>query len=545
MNESQVTAAQSLLAAGNWAEARAAFEAALESEVTAASLHGMAEALWWCGEIQESVTLYQRAYLAYRDESNPIGCAWVAIFLCITYKNCLGNPATAAGWLSRAESAGADYEPLPGWFLAIRGYLEADRDLLEARLLVERGLDYALEKHVIDLELMARADLGVILIRLGEVERGLRLVDESMAGVSAGEHTRLDTVVFVSCIMLHACELASDFRRASQWSHVTESFLTSYGCPFLYADCRAMYGAILVANGRWQEAEQELLSAIRLTAGTYPPVHALAVSSLADLRLRQGRVEEAEALLTPISHEVVAALPLAECRLVHGEHAAAGALLQRALRVLGEGEIDSIRAMELLITTELAAGEIKRAEAMLARMRAAVSDKTWPEAIARVGLSAGRIAVAKGEAEQALSYVEEATRCFDRAGLPLEAARTRLVVAEISLKGDRELAVLEAEAAQRSFESLGASLDADRAAALLRQLGVRSRPGPRGGAALSEREQEVLHLISLGLSNPEIADRLVISRKTAAHHVSSLLAKLGVRNRSEAAAYASRTSREG
>jgi DNA-binding NarL/FixJ family response regulator len=63
-------------------------------------------------------------------------------------------------------------------------------------------------------------------------------------------------------------------------------------------------------------------------------------------------------------------------------------------------------------------------------------------------------------------------------------------------------------------------------------------------AGLSERELEVLGLIAAGMTNREIGDRLFITPKTASHHVSSVLGKLGVRTRSEAAAEAVRMSLE-
>jgi len=101
------------------------------------------------------------------------------------------------------------------------------------------------------------------------------------------------------------------------------------------------------------------------------------------------------------------------------------------------------------------------------------------------------------------------------------------------------VALAEAKVALTVFDRLGAAPDADVAASLLRSLGARGRTGPKDVGVLSKREQEVLQLRGLGLSNPDIAARLFISRETASHHVSNVLAKLGLRNRAEAAAFAS------
>jgi two-component system response regulator NreC len=68
----------------------------------------------------------------------------------------------------------------------------------------------------------------------------------------------------------------------------------------------------------------------------------------------------------------------------------------------------------------------------------------------------------------------------------------------------------------------------------------RSDPGEVSLAALTQREEEVLELLAEGLSNDEIADRLVISRHTVARHRENLMGKLNLHSRSELVKYAIR-----
>ena len=143
----------------------------------------------------------------------------------------------------------------------------------------------------------------------------------------------------------------------------------------------------------------------------------------------------------------------------------------------------------------------------------------------------------------ARAVANEAADAFAVLGLPYESAQARLLVARAEVGPRPERAVVEAQEAWLVFRRLGATRDVDEAAALLRALGSIPPAGQRSSTVLTRREDQVLDLVRTGLTNPEIAARLHISRKTTAHHVSRVLTKLGLRNRAEAAAW--RADRDG
>ncbi len=146
--------------------------------------------------------------------------------------------------------------------------------------------------------------------------------------------------------------------------------------------------------------------------------------------------------------------------------------------------------------------------------------------------------MANGDVEAAAAALHTALAAWTHLQLPFERARARHDLGRALIETDRDAAIDHLRRSLDAFEDLGAALDADRVAASLRTLGVPARTGAKGVGLLTNREQQVLRLLAAGLSNPEIAQRLHVSRKTASHHVSHILTKLNLRNRAEVVAHA-------
>jgi DNA-binding CsgD family transcriptional regulator len=139
---------------------------------------------------------------------------------------------------------------------------------------------------------------------------------------------------------------------------------------------------------------------------------------------------------------------------------------------------------------------------------------------------------ARGGTEAAREHLERSTETLAALGLPFEAAISRFHVGTVE-------SVREALA---TFEALGAVRYADRARRTLRSLGVRvpsARSGRDADQRLSRRELEVARLVSAGLTNTEIAERLVLSVRTVESHLDHIYGRLGISSR---AALASRVT---
>jgi DNA-binding CsgD family transcriptional regulator/Tfp pilus assembly protein PilF len=529
---------------GDPAAARRAFELALAEAESGELLERLAEALYLQREYATSAAHYERAFSAYRRERQSMAAGRAARTAAWITGNVLGDWAVRSGWLARArsvlEEAGED-RPEHGWVLIIRAFSEPDAQVREA--LLREAITVGRRFGEPDIEFLALGYLGGLLVMTDRVEEGMVLSDEALAAACTGELTELATVDEIFCGLLWACELVNDVPRADQWMRAAAERMQRSNV--VAAFCRAHYGGILTAAGRWQEAETELVEAVQRFDRGLSSRRAAAIIRLANLRVRQGRLEEAAQLLQGLEQHPDVVPTLAALHLARGDTTLARDLLERATQGLDDevpevGESTMVGPLlALLVDVHLEQGNLDDAQRIAQRLDRIAAAQQGPYLRAAAALAKGRISVASGQGD-ARSCLHEALGGFAQAQLPMEVARTRLELARALSDRSPEVAVAEAKAALEGFERLEAARHADAAGALLRSLGAPIRTGPKGAGALTRREAEVLQLVGAGLSNPEIGARLYISRKTVEHHVGNLLSKLGLRNRAEAAAYATR-----
>jgi DNA-binding CsgD family transcriptional regulator len=150
------------------------------------------------------------------------------------------------------------------------------------------------------------------------------------------------------------------------------------------------------------------------------------------------------------------------------------------------------------------------------------------------------IEAAEGHTEAASELLDTYAQALEERGLKLDLIWAQIDIGRCLAKIDRARAVTAFTAAVELADTCGAASAHRLASQALRQLGVRAWRRGRaavgdGILALSDRELEVAELIAEGSSNREVADQLFISPKTVERHVTNIMAKLGLRNRTELA----------
>lgn len=553
--EEWLTSGQEALVAGRWAEARDAFTRVLEDAESPEALGGLSEALWWMGDTLGAITHGERAYAAFLRRPDPVRAAVCAFKLHLVCLNSLGRRAVARGWLQRATRLVDEHglEPLQGWVELLRAVEQPDLEAAEQAS--RRAIAHAERFGDPDLDLRARSQLGASLVQMGRLDEGTALLDEAMAAALAGEGKLLDTVVYTSCNTLTACSRVAELDRAMQWIRAASAFADRYGSAHVFTVCRTQHAHLLFSTGDWVGAEDEFRAALEAGREAEPALHGEALAGLAELRLAQGRREDAEELLRGLEGHAAAARVRGAVALAAGEPVVALEVLARRLREIelgldtgtrpySSGAAECLERSELLALQAQAAvaagrrGDAAEIAAVLARLG---EEADCTSVVAAAALARGRALLAGRASGDAAEALERALALYTRLAMPLEAARSRLLWAQACAERSPEAAGAAARTALDAFEELGAGSDADGAAAFLRERGVKAaRRGPKGIGLLTKREREVLELLGQGLSNRAIGARLRVSLKTVEYHVRNVFSKLGMRNRAEAAAFAAR-----
>jgi DNA-binding NarL/FixJ family response regulator len=521
-----------------WEEAFARFTAVDRSSLLGPDdLERLAAAAFLAGREADSVRGWERAHRACMRDGPPPGAAraawWIAFVLLHR-----GEPARAGGWLARAgrvlDAAAVDCVER-GYLLYPAGlqYVGAG-DLPAALELFEQAEAVGTRFGDTDLVTLALHALGRIRIMLGEVDRGIALLDEAMVAVVADEVSPI-LAGDIYCSVIEACHEIFDLRRASEWTQALDDWCRPQPDLVPYrGQCLVHRSELLQLHGAWGEAMTEAERARRrLSDPPGQPALGMAHYQQAELhRIRGAFTEAEEAYGLAVRHGHPAHPGLALLRLFQGRHEAAEAAIRHVV-VEVEDRVRRPRLLASFVEIVLASGDVRAAREAADELAALAAALNAPALAAMAAHASGAVQLAEGQLTEATSTLRRGWALWWDLEAPYEAARIRVLLAlAFRAAGDLDTAELELEEARRVFRELGAGPDLARATELART----TTPADRAG--LTAREFEVLKLVSKGRTNRQIAERLMISEKTVARHLSNLFTKLQVSSRSAATAYA-------
>jgi class 3 adenylate cyclase len=474
-------AARAAAARPAWREAYASYSTVEAGDLTPPDLERFADAAWWNGKLDEAIGLRERAYAEYAAADDKRSAARIALTLSEDH---LGRAAYAVsrGWFAKAERLLAE-EPTSAehaHLIFTRGInaLFGGGDLREALDALDRGFELARQFGDRDIQALALSAKGRALLKMGEVEAGLALIDEATAAALCGELQPFSTGL-VYCMTINACQDLGDYRRAAEWTEEANRWCDRLDVTGFPGACRIHRAEVMRRRGDWSEAEQQALAACEELRDFERSITAAGYYEIGEIRRLRGDFAAAqEAYRT--AHELgrTAQPGLALLRLAEGKAESAVAGIARTLEEVDE-PLMRLRHLPAQVEITVAASDLATARAAAAELEQIVDSykiggARAPAFDATVHMVSGRIQLAEGDNVGAARCLRRARDEWQEVGAPYETAVARMFLGlAFRRQGDEDAAVGEFESALSAFTRLGAKLDEERAKELLGRLETR------------------------------------------------------------------------
>lgn len=490
-------------------------------------------AAYMTGRNEEAIEIMERSHKAYMDQhkiQRGIRCAfWLGLMLMNS-----GEKARSNGWIARIERLLDDlgYECPENGLILIPTGLNAlySGDVKKAQKVFSKAVNIGEQFDDIDLIALARLGLGQALIKLGNIDMGIKLLDETMITVQTEEVYPVVTGI-VYCAVIEACHKVWDMQRAREWTAVLTKWLETHSdiVPFR-GQCLIRRAQIIQFHGDWDEALKETNEACTLL--TRPPGEPAAGEAFyrkAELLRLLGKFDEAEECYHEAAKWNRKPQPgLALLRLAQGQDDTA----EISIRNILQETKDLQKRAELLPALVHIMYSLKKNSEVheLTKELCVVADQlNSPYLHAITFHYQGTTLLAEGNHQSALKHLQKSLKIWNSLDLPYESAHTRelkgLVYRELK---DRDNSKIEFLAAQWIFEQLQAQPDLKR---INRFLNNKDHYDNHG---LSLRELQVLQHVAAGMTNKSVAGELFISERTVDRHMSNIFTKLNVSSRVEA-----------